>query len=52
MQNINSEIILTNPKIIDFFNNHNFEPETMILFFIDILEKFGEDFYKNKKSLR
>lgn len=50
MENISKfdkEIILANPKIIDFFNHHNFEPETMILFFIEILEKFGEDFYKN-----
>ena len=44
------EITLTNPKIIDFFNNHEFEPETMILFFVEILEKFGEDFYKNITS--
>jgi len=40
-------IIFTNPKIIDFFNNHDIEPETMVLFFIEILDKFGEDFYKN-----
>jgi hypothetical protein len=47
---LSKEIILTNPKIIDFFNNHEFEPETMIMFFVEILEKFGEDFYKNITS--
>jgi hypothetical protein len=49
-QKYQNDIIFTNPKIIDFFNNHDIEPETMVLFFIEILEKFGEDFYKNITS--
>jgi len=46
-QKYQKEIVFTNQKIINFFNNHDVEPETMVLFFIEILEKFGEDFYKN-----
>ena len=35
---------MTNPKIINYFNEHtDIEPETAFLFFIELLEKFGNN---------
>jgi hypothetical protein len=38
-----ASIIITNPKIIKYFNNHPVEPEHTILFFIELLEKLGDN---------
>jgi hypothetical protein len=38
-----ASIIITNPKIIKYFNEHQVEPEHTILFFIELLEKLGDN---------
>jgi hypothetical protein len=38
-----ASIIITNPKIIKYFNDHPVEPEYTILFFIELLEKLGDN---------
>ena len=40
---IMASIIITNPKIIKYFNDHPVEPEHTILFFIELLEKLGDN---------
>lgn len=38
------EIVLTHPKILKYFDAHeNMDPEQTVLFFIEMLEKFGEN---------
>jgi hypothetical protein len=42
------EIVLTNPKILKYFNSHpDINPEVIFLFFIEILEKFGDNLQEN-----
>lgn len=37
-------IVLTNPKILNYFKEHkDIEPNVAVLFFVEILEKFGEN---------
>jgi hypothetical protein len=38
-----ASIIITNPKIIKYFDEHPIEPEHTILFFIELLEKLGDN---------
>jgi len=46
-----SEIILDNPKIIKYFDEHkNVDPENLVLFMIEILEKFGDNIIENMTS--
>lgn len=40
-------ITITNTKIIKYFNEHNIDPEYTILFFVDILEKLGDNMIDN-----
>ena len=40
-------ITITNAKIIKYFNEHNIDPEYTILFFVDILEKLGDNMIDN-----
>jgi hypothetical protein len=40
-------ITITNTKIINYFNEHNIDPEYTILFFVDILEKLGDNMIDN-----
>jgi hypothetical protein len=46
-----SQLILSNPKIVSYFEQHkDVEPETAILFFIEILEKFGDNIFEKMSS--
>ena len=45
------QIILTNPKIIKYFDEHDdIDPDTTILYFIEFLEKFGDNISEKMSS--